>query len=272
MMNVSYIRNCFCPNLHFMYPEYSFIDRFSAAANDGFSNIEFCFAYDRGLDAISKALEDNKLSLISFNFPSGELFPGKIRGLAGLPGSEHLFDEQIAQGLQWAKALDCGQAIAPLACIVPDSLDAERCLESYIKNISRAARSAELENVTLLIEPNNNIEHPGYLLNFIDQCRYVVEKVNSPNVGLLFDTYHTQIMEGDLTTNFVRHHQYIRHIQIGNVPGRHDTNCGEINHDYLFKKFEDYNYLGWIAGEYYPVGDTSAGLDWLVNSDENSQK
>lgn len=264
------IRKNFCPNLHFMYQEYSFIDRFKAAADDGFRYVEFCFAYNHALETVSKALHDNGQTLVSFNFPSGDLVPGKLRGLAGLPGCEKMFDEQIKLGLQWAEALNCKLAIAPLACIVPENQNAEQCFGTYISNLSRAAEQAASADLTLLVEANNNVEHPGYLLTYMDQCRQVVESIASPNVRMLMDTYHTQMMEGDLTSNFVEHHQFVQHIQVGNLPGRHEPDYGEINHHFLFSRFDEYNYQGWIAGEYYPLGDTSAGLGWLDDWDRNN--
>ena len=178
-----------------MYQEYSFIDRFKAAADDGFKHVEFCFASDYTLETVLNALHDKGQSLVSFNFPAGNLVPGRIRGLAGLPDCEKIFDEQIKQGLQWAEALNCNMAIAPLAGIVPEYQDTGFCLSTYNSNLSRAAEQAAGADFTLLVEANNNVEHPGYLLTHMDQCRQVVETIAPPNVRMLMDTYHTQIMK-----------------------------------------------------------------------------
>lgn len=253
----------FCPNLHFMYQEVPFLDRFKAAAADGFRAVEICFAYDVGLEAVVRTLEETGQDLVSFNFPAGALRMGEVRGLACHPDMEDEFDAQMREGLDWAKATGAPQAIAPLAGMIPAGASAATCLETYIANVARWVPELEAADFTLLIEPNNAREHPNYLLTKMDICRQIVDRVNSPNVQLLFDTYHTQIMEGDLAMSFAAHQSRIAHIQLGNNPGRHEPDIGEINHNYLFEIFAENRYSNWIAGEYFPSADTRSGLKWL---------
>ncbi|MGI9380475.1 MAG: hydroxypyruvate isomerase family protein, partial [Methyloligellaceae bacterium] len=248
---------------HFMYQEVPFLDRFKAAAADGFRAVEICFAYDVGLDAVLQALAETGQDLISFNFPAGEFRMGEVRGLAGHPDKQDEFDAQMREGLAWARATGAPRAIAPLAGMIPTDIDAATCLETYICNIARWVPELEMADFTLLVEPNNAREHPNYLLTGMDLCREVVDRINSPNVQLLFDTYHIQIMDGDLVKSFEAHQSQIAHIQLGNNPGRHEPNRGEINHNYLFEIFAEKSYSGWIAGEYFPASDTRTGLAWL---------
>ena len=182
----------FAPNLHFMYQEHSFFDRFAAARADGFTSVEICFAYDVGVGEVARALEDAKQSLVSFNFPAGELVLGEKRGIAGLPGYEADHRIQIEEGIEWAHKLGCTQGIAPLAGIVPSGGDRDLHIQIYIENMKRVTPLLEAAGVTALVEPNNSVEHTNYCLTHLSQARSIVEAVASPNVKMLFDTYHTQ--------------------------------------------------------------------------------
>ena len=253
----------FAPNLHFMYPEHPFRDRFAAARADGFEDVEICFAYDAGLDEVRRALADAGQRLISFNFPAGELIPGVKRGVACLPGQEAVFRAQISEGLDWARALDCPRGIAPLSGNISDGAPRAAYEATYIANLREAAPRAEAAGVTLLVEPNNTQDQIGYFLRYLHEACDAVDAVGSTHVRMLFDSYHTQIMEGNLVTRFRQYYDLIAHVQIGNVPGRHEPDHGEIDHRFLFAEMARAGYAGWIAGEYISAGVTSDGLAWL---------
>lgn len=253
----------FAPNLHFMYREHAFRDRFAAARADGFDAVEICFAYDVGLAEVRRALGDARQRLISFNFPAGELIPGEKRGVACLPGHEEVFRAQIVEGLDWAAALDCARGIAPLSGNIPAGEPREMYEATFVANLKAAAPLAAAAGVTLLIEPNNTQDQVGYFLRYLHEARHAVDAVASPHLRMLFDSYHTQIMEGNLVARFLEHRDQIAHVQIGNVPGRHEPDHGEIDHRFLFAEMEKAGYAGWVAGEYIPAGATSAGLAWL---------
>lgn len=246
-----------------MYPEHAFRDRFAAARADGFDAVEICFAYDVGLEEVRRALADAGQRLISFNFPAGELVQNVKRGVSCLPGHEDEFRTQIEEGLEWAIALGCPRGIAPLSGNVPDGADRGPYEATYVANLKVAASLAAAAAVTLLVEPNNTQDQEGYFLRYLDEAREAIDAVASPHVRMLFDSYHTQIMEGNLVTRFRAHRDVIAHVQIGNVPGRHEPDLGGIDHRFLFSEIAASGYDGWIAGEYIPAGDTSTGLDWL---------
>jgi hydroxypyruvate isomerase len=246
-----------------MYREYSFLDRFAAAAADGFTDVEICFAYDVGRDVVASALRNNGQSLVSFNFPAGELIAGRKRGLAAIPGCEAVFMEQINEGLEWAAGLKIPHGIIPLAGMIAADADRAEYMETFVGNLKAASALAESAGVMLLVEPNNQIEHPNYFLYTMAQARDVVDAVASPSVKILFDTYHTQITEGRLTDTFIAHKDQIAHVQVGNPPGRNEPNHGEIDHKFLFSVMREEGYEGWIAGEYFAASGTTSGLDWM---------
>lgn len=119
------------------------------------------------------------------------------------------------------------------------------------------------EEVTLLVEPINPRDMPGFLLNRSAETLALIERVGEPNVKLQYDVYHMQITEGDLARTLERERARIGHVQIADNPGRHEPGSGEINFPFLFDWLDRIGYDGWVSAEYLPAGDTVAGLGWL---------
>jgi hydroxypyruvate isomerase len=116
----------------------------------------------------------------------------------------------------------------------------------------------------VLIEPLNRRDFPGYLLSSTLQGERVIAAVGRPDVQLQFDTYHLQILEGDLLTTFLRCQDMVGHVQIAGVPERGEPDRGEVDHRWLLAQFEAAGYDGWVGAEYRPVGGTVAGLGWAA--------
>jgi hydroxypyruvate isomerase len=135
--------------------------------------------------------------------------------------------------------------------------------QTYLANLRHAAGRAADQGITVLIEPINSRDMPGYFLNRPDQVPDIIAAVAAPNLALQFDVYHAQIMVGDLATQLRAHAGIIGHIQIAGVPERHEPDLGEVNYPYLFEVIDAIGYAGWIGCEYRPRGATLAGLDWV---------
>ncbi|MBI5278975.1 MAG: hydroxypyruvate isomerase family protein [Burkholderiales bacterium] len=242
----------FAANLSMLYPEHAFLDRFEAAARDGFEAVEFMFPYEFEAREIAARLKGNGLQQVLFNGPPGE---GTERGLASVPGREAAFRASIALALRYAEMLDCPRIH------VMAGLDGQR--ETYVANLRWAAQQAR--GVDLLLEPINTRDVPGYFLNRQDRAHEVVEEIGAPNVKVQMDLYHCQIVEGDVATKIRRYLPTGRvgHMQVAGVPQRHEPNLGELNYPYLFEVIDETGYDGWVGCEYRPAGGTSAGLDWL---------
>jgi hydroxypyruvate isomerase len=103
---------------------------------------------------------------------------------------------------------------------------------------------------------------PGYFLTHTRQAADIIEKVGAPNLFMQYDVYHMQRMEGDLAHTIRAYLPLIRHIQVADVPGRHEPGTGEINYRFLFQFLDELGYDGWIGCEYTPLGDTQQGLAW----------
>jgi len=257
----------FAANLSLLYNEYDFLDRFAAAAKDGFTAIEYLFPYDFAAADIAQRLQDNGLQQVLFNAPPGDWNAGE-RGLACLPGREAEFRDGFMRALGYAKILDCPR-IHVMAGLVPANAEPATLRATYLSNLSWAARAATSAGCDVLIEPINTRDIPGYYLNRQGVAHTIVHDIGVSNLKVQMDLYHCQIVEGDLAMKL---RQYlpsgnVGHIQIAGVPQRHEPDLGEINYDYLFALIDELCYPGWIGCEYRPAikeaGGTSAGLGWI---------
>lgn len=234
-----------------MYCEHDFLDRFHAAAEDGFTAVELTFPYEFKPVEIAAAARAAGTKIIGLNTPAGELVPGKKRGIAAIPGKEAEYLDMIKQGIEYAQELGAPRVLT-LASMVDDNDLFAPMMVQFMVNLNAAAALCAEAGLTLLIEAHNRVEHSGYLLQTIDQCREIIETVQAPNLKCLFDFFHTQINEGDVTHRFLQHLNLIDHVQIGDNPGRHEPGTGELNYPYVFQTIADSKYHGWVAGEYFP--------------------
>ncbi len=258
----------FAANLSMLYPELDFLDRFEAAARDGFKAVEYLFPYAFEAREIAARLKTHGLAQVLFNAPPGDWDAGE-RGLACLPGREAEFRAGIRQALDYAGALDCPR-IHVMAGLLPAGSEREALYPTYVKQLRWAAAEADRQGVEVLIEPINPRDIARFFLNRQDHAHQVVEDVAAPNLKVQMDLYHCQIVEGDLAMK-LRHYLptgNVGHIQIAGVPERHEPDLGELNYPYLFCLLDELGYAGWVGCEYRPQrgtqpGGTSAGLGWL---------
>ncbi len=249
----------FAANLSFLFPETPFLDRFAKAAEAGFKAVEYLFPYEYAPDEISARLKDNGLTQALFNLPPGDWAAGE-RGLAAIPGREADFAAAVGQALRYAEATGCRQLHA-----MPGLRHHGADRATYIANLKHAAKMAADAGVTILIEPINTRDIPGFFLNTTSEARAVIHEVGASNIGLQFDLYHRQIQEGDCAVAIRQFSSLTRHYQIASPPDRGEPDDGELNYAYLFKVIDETGFDGWIGCEYKPRGETEVGLRWVEN-------
>ena len=259
----------FAANLSMLYNEHDFLDRFAAAAKDGFTAVEYLFPYAYAADELAARLKAAGLQQVLFNAPPGDWDKGE-RGIACLPGREAEFAEGITKALAYAQALQCPR-VHVMAGLAPAGVPREQLRATYVANLKHAAAEAAKVGVNILIEPINQRDMPGFFLSRQDDAHALVAEVGAPNLKVQMDLYHAQITEGDLAMKIRKYLAtgQVGHLQIAGVPERHEPDLGEINHPYLFKLLDDIGYDGWIGCEYRPqrgavAGGTSQGLGWLA--------
>lgn len=261
----------FAANLSMLYNELPFVQRFEAAAKDGFKAVEYLFPYDHPVEALTERLHAHQLQQVLFNAPPGNWAAGE-RGLAALPGREAEFQDSIHLALRYARALHCPR-IHVLAGIRPPGAGERQLWDTYRHNLAWAAAAAANDGVEVLIEPINTRDMPGYLLNRQADAHQLVTDLGVANLKVQMDLYHCQVVEGDVATKL---RQYlptgrVGHIQIAGVPERHEPDVGELNCAYLFQVIDQLSgpggWQGWVGCEYRPArgavpGGTTAGLGW----------
>ena len=250
----------FAANLSFIFQEVEFLDRFAAAAACGFKAVEYLTPYEHSPEVIAEQLNRHGLEQALFNMPPGAWAAGE-RGIAALSGREPEFRDGVEQALVYAKATKCGLLHA-MAGVLPAGHDRAEAEWGYLTNLRHAADRLAGEGITLVIEPINTRDIPGYFLNTTSQAMSIIERVGHPNLKLQLDLYHVQIMEGDLAHRIRALAGCYPHVQIAGNPGRHEPDIGEINYPYLFDLLDELGYSGWIGCEYRPKGETRAGLGW----------
>jgi hydroxypyruvate isomerase len=253
----------FAANLSMMYTEHAFLDRFAAAAADGFTAVEYLFPYAYPAPQLRGLLDGNGLQQALFNAPPGDFDAGE-RGIASLPGREAEFRDGFDRALEYAQTLGCPR-VHVMGGLVPAGADRDERLAVYRDNLAWAAERAAAPGVDVLIEPINQRDMPGYLLSLQDEAHQIVRKVGAPNLKVQLDLYHCQITEGDLTMRLRSDLPTGRvgHLQIAGVPDRHEPDVGELAISHLFGVIDELGFDGWIGCEYRPGAGTSEGLGWI---------
>jgi hydroxypyruvate isomerase len=250
----------FAANLSLLFNELGFLDRFAAARGAGFDAVEFLFPYAFEAEQIAQRLARYKLQLVLHNFPAGDWAAGE-RGMACDPRRIGEFQDSVELAIEYADELGVRQ-LHCLAGKVPPNVQRERVHATYVANLQFAAAQLKEHKLDLLIEPINDRDLPGYFLTGTSQAAAVIAECGADNLFLQYDIYHMQRMEGDLAQTIRAYRPLIRHIQLADVPGRHEPGTGEINFPFLFRLLDELGYDGWIGCEYIPRADTVAGLAW----------
>jgi 2-dehydrotetronate isomerase len=265
----------FAANLSMMYTEHAFLDRFAAAAADGFDAVEYLFPYEHAAAEIAVRLQRHGLAQVLFNAPPGDFAAGE-RGIACLPERRDEFRRGFTeQALPYAAALGCPR-VHVMAGLMPVGSDRAELREVYLENLAWAAAEAAKVGVEVLIEPINRRDMPTFLLNRQDDAHEVVTQVGAPNLKVQMDLYHCQIVEGDVAMKLRTFLPTGRvgHIQIAGVPERHEPDIGEMNYPYLFAVIDELGWQGHLGCEYRPRAGTTAGLGWLrsVQASEGAKR
>jgi hydroxypyruvate isomerase len=247
-------------NVSMMFAEQAFLERFSAAAKAGFRFVEYQFPYAWPAQEVAARVQHAGVEVVLHNLPAGDSTKGD-RGIACLPGREREFREGVEHAIEYARAVRCPRMNC-LAGVAPPGVARERLKETFVANLGYAAGKLKAAGVQLLIEPINPRTVPGFFLNTSRQAEEIIDATASDNLAIQYDLFHMQIVEGDLAMTIERLLPKIGHMQLADVPGRHEPGSGEINFAWLLEHIDRIGYAGWIGCEYNPLGDTLAGLKW----------
>lgn len=269
----------FAANLSMMYPDLPFLERFEAAAKDGFKAVEYLFPYAFPASELAARLQHHGLQQVLFNAPPGgtdtdsfaKAWETGSRGTASVAGREAEFKAGFAQALVYAQALNCPR-IHAMVGLRAQGASPEVADATLIGNLQWAAQEAAKAGRDVLIEPINTRSVPGFHLNRQDHAHRIVQAVGAANVKVQMDLFHCQIVEGDLSSKIAQYLPTGRvgHFQIAEVPHRHEPGTGEVNWPHIFEVIDrvsaECGWDGWMGCEYNPAdasaGGTSRGLAW----------
>ncbi|MDB6179498.1 TIM barrel protein [Paracoccus sp. Z330] len=247
----------FSANLGFLWNELTLPDAIRAAKLAGFDAVECHWPYDVPAAEIRAALDETGLPMLGLNTRRGDVAAGD-NGLSALTGREVEARAAISEALDYARATKT-RAVHVMAGFA----SGPEAHASFIANLRFACAEAEAHGITILIEPLNHHDAPGYFLQTTEQAQDIISEVNHPALRLMFDCYHVQIMEGDLTRRLQNLLGLIGHIQFASVPDRGAPDHGEVDYHAIFATITRLGYDRPLGAEYKPAGKTEDSLSWF---------
>ncbi|CAG9855206.1 unnamed protein product [Phyllotreta striolata] len=251
----------FCANLAFLFPERNLLERYQLAKDAGFKAVETGFPFGFEKDEVVKAKNAAGIQQILINIYTGDVTKGEL-GFAAIPGKENEFKSSIEKTIEYAKSLGAKKIHIMAGKLDGCPTEANDC--AYENNLRYAVKLLEKENILGLIEPINSYSVPNYYMNSYEKAISVLKRINSPNLRLMLDIFHLQLIKGDITHTIQQLKEYIGHVQIAQAPNRNEPNTpGELNFKYILDVLSKEGYDCWIGLEYKPLGDTKEGLQWI---------
>lgn len=248
-------------NLSWIYQEVPFLQR-SVPPQHGFKAVEILFPYEAPAAGIAAELKKHRLTQALFNLPPGDASKGE-RGLAALPGREAEFAAAIDKALDYAQALEC-RTLHVMSGMIAPGADVKAMHRTFISNLKKICDRTAKMDITIVLEPINHRDIPGYFTNTTDQVKAIIDQVGAPHLHLQLDLYHLQVTEGDLQKRMERLFPITSHVQIAGNPDRNEPDIGEVNHLYLLDVLDRLGYDGYVGLEYKPKTTTAAGLGWAA--------
>lgn len=247
----------FSANLGFLWTELSLVDAIYAAKKAGFDAVECHVPYDTPPADVKAALAATGMTMVGINTIRGK---EGDNGLSALPGREDEARAAIDQAVNYAAAIG-----TPNIHVMAGFAQGDVAHRTFTSNLAYACTQAAPHGITILIEPLNRYDAPGYFLQTATQAKAIIDEVGLPNLKLMFDCYHLQIMGGDICRSLNDLMPIIGHVQFAGVPARNEPDGGELNYRHIFKHLDELGYAGPLGAEYKPFAGTDAGLGWKTS-------
>ncbi|MCL4541144.1 MAG: TIM barrel protein [Chloroflexi bacterium] len=227
-------------------------ERIAHVARAGLPAFEFWNWQDKDLGAVASAAKRHRLAIASFSYRS----PGALVD----PAQHDAFLDHFDGVRRAADMLDCRTVIVTVGQERPGIPRADQHA-AIVAALQRIAPRAEAEGLTIVVEPLNTlINHKGYYLSTSVETFQILTEVGSSAIKALFDVYHQQVTEGNITNNITTYFNQIGHFHIADNPGRYQPGTGEINYTNVLRHIEQLGYTGYVGLEYRPRGDDLASL------------
>ena len=264
-------------NCSILFTELPVVRRASAAKAAGFHGVEFWWPWeamvpsDAEADAFVASIADAGVDLVSLNFHAGDMAAGE-RGIVSHPARMREFRENVHAAVEIARRTGCTRLNAPYGLRVPGVDVAEQDAVA-IENLAFAAGAAGKAGASVLVEPINSVDIPGFPVDTSGKALALIAEVGAPNIGLLADLYHLAKMEEDVADVLSRHRDSILHVQVADPPGRGAPGTGTLDFEPLFRQLAARGYDGWVGLEYVPTdpADSASSFAWLLPASQSAR-
>lgn len=252
----------FCANISTLFTELPLLDRFAAAARAGFPAVEMQTPYEAEIEDLVRARDRAGAGFVLLSFSMGDRDKGD-RGLGALPDRADELRNSFDLTRRYAERLGARVLNLLAGCPGPD-VEPARARDTLIENFRRAARAVSDIGASVILEPINTHDLPGFFVSRVDEALDILDEVGEPNVGLQFDFYHVERMGDPPIATFEHTLPRIAHVQFSDSPGRQEPGTGRINFPAVFEAIARSDYRGWTGAEYFPKRPTPETLSWLA--------
>ncbi|GGD61679.1 hydroxypyruvate isomerase family protein [Paenibacillus nasutitermitis] len=227
-----------------------FHERWRLTGQFGFTGCEFVWRI-HDLADVRALREKHPLQVTCLGGTSG-FAVGSGRPVLVWPEDREQLARDVEKAVEYAQAVSCRRLI-----FVPGNLisgwSLERNRQEAVLSLKYIAPILEQAGITAILEPlNSKVDHKGIYCDTSAEAFRVIEEVGSPNVKVLYDVYHMQIMEGDLVRTISSHYDSIGYYHIAKVSGRTEPIGGEVNFPAVLEAIRSTGYWDYIGLEYKP--------------------
>lgn len=254
----------FSANLGFLWKDQPLVEQIRLSKAAGFDAVECHRPYETPWQDTKAALAEAGFEMVGINTVFGPAESGGF-GLAAIVGKEKEAREIIDQAIEYAANIG-SKNVHVLAGIT----SGDEARAAYISQLTYAATKAATHGITILIEPINPKDVPGFYMNSIDLAASVIVEVGADNLKIMFDCYHIALIHGDIIEQYKKHVAMIGHIQIAGVPDRMEPDHGDVDYQILMRELDALGYKGAFGAEYNPRGKVEDGLGWLADARKQS--
>jgi len=247
----------FSANLGFLWTEHSLPDAIYQAKKAGFDAVECHWPYDVPVEDVKAALKDTSMQMLGLNTSRGNVENGD-NGVCAIPGREPEAHLVLDEAIDYAAQIGTNKIH-----VMGGFAQGEDAHKQFLANLQYGLDKVKDSPISLLIEPLNHFDVPNYFLSTTVQAEAIIKEAGSAKLQLMFDCYHVQLMQGNLTGLFKHHLDHIGHVQFASVPDRGPPDSGEVNYSFVFEYINSLGYDAPLGAEYKPKGDTDSSVGWL---------
>jgi hydroxypyruvate isomerase len=248
-------------HLSMLFRELPYLERPRAAAEAGFTAVETWWPGDGvGLQWVDE-IARSRLAVSLINAYGGDVEAGD-RGFLNTPERHGEAIDACHNAVEFARRCGAPRINVLVGRELPGRTR-EAQLGQVAATLAECTAIAREAGLTIVIEPINERDVPGYLVPTAAAAAELIASVGSPNLRLLYDAYHAARSGGDPCQEVAGLAPLIDHVQYADCPGRGAPGTGELDLHAFVSALEDADYAGAVGLEFDPRGPTRNALAGL---------